>query len=84
MFSEFNILTLALTIGSIALMIILKERLSRIPFIALLVIIGIGINWNNIFESAKNLCAEDIVIPSQTGGEPTPLVIDCKFYILKI
>ena len=84
MFSEFNVLTLGLTIGSIILMILLKDRLNRIPFIALLVIVGIAINWTGIFESAKNLCADDIVIPSATNGDPIPLEIDCHFYVLKL
>ena len=68
MFSEFNVLTLGLTIGSIVVMIILKDRLSRIPFIALLVVLGIAINWTGIFESAKNLCADDITIPDAATG----------------
>ena len=50
-FQKFNILTLALTIVSIALMFVFRNRLERFPVIAVLVILGILINWGHSFMS---------------------------------
>ena len=68
-FKQFNILTLGLTILSIFLMFLLRKRLAKIPLIALLVILGIIINWTHYFLSYQDLCAYEKV--------------DCKFYIIK-
>ena len=63
LFNEFKVLTLAITIGAIVGMLILKDKLSNIPFIALLAIIGIALTWTDLFANAKDLC-------EYTGSDP--------------
>lgn len=49
-------------------MFLLREKLSHIPCIAILIIIGIIINWTKVFFSFEDLCKYTDV--------------DCTFYIL--
>lgn len=51
-------------------MFVLKERLAKIPFIGVLLILGIGINWSHYFLSYEDLCKVEKV--------------DCNFYVLKL
>lgn len=69
-FEKFNVITLALTVLSIVLMFVLKERLAKIPFIGVLLILGIVINWSHYFLSYEDLCKVEKV--------------DCNFYVLKL
>lgn len=75
-FSTFNVITLGLTCVCILLMFLLRAKLQKIPFIALLVVLGIIINWTKIFTSFEDLCAYK--------GPNNELNVDCTFYILNV
>lgn len=78
LFYEFQVLTLALTIGSIVVMLILRDKLNKVPFIAILVILGIALNWKKFFLSAEDLCNY------RDPEHPDEPYVDCAFYILKL
>ena len=59
-----------MTVASILLIYLLRNKLNKIPFIAFLVLLGILINIKHHFKSYEDLCAYEGV--------------DCKFYIIKI
>lgn len=63
-------LTLALTVVSIIIIYLLRNKLNKIPFIAFLILLGIFINYKHHFKSYEDLCLYEGV--------------DCKFYIIKI
>lgn len=51
-------------------MFLLRKWLAKIPVIAILVAVGILINWTHYFLSYQDLCGRDKV--------------DCNFYIIKM
>lgn len=69
-FSNFNVVTLILTIVSIVVLFLLRNKLHKIPFVAIFVLIGALINIKHIFLSYEDLC--------NYGG------VDCTFYIIKL
>ena len=48
-FQSFNIFTLLITIISIVVLFLLRNKLHKFPFIAVVVILGILINWKHVF-----------------------------------
>lgn len=69
-FQSFNILTLLLTIGCLAALFLLSDKLNKLPLIAILVILGVVINIPDIFQNYQDLCKYEGT--------------DCKFYIIKL
>lgn len=65
---KFNILTLGITIVSIIILFLLRNKLHTIPFISIFVVLGVIINIKHIFLNYKDLCAYPEV--------------DCRFYII--
>jgi predicted Co/Zn/Cd cation transporter (cation efflux family) len=57
-------------------MFLLRKKLQKIPLIAILVLIGIIINWSKIFKSYDDLCS--YIDPNND------ITIDCTFYILNV
>lgn len=68
-FAQFNVLTLGLTIASLVILFLLRNKLHTIPFITIFVILGAVINIKHIFLNYGDLC-------TYTG-------VDCRFYIIK-
>lgn len=69
-FQTFNILTLLITIVLIVILFLLRNKLDKVPFIAVVVILGMLINWKHTFLNYEDLCKYEGV--------------DCKFYIVKL
>ncbi len=61
---------MCITIAVIVLLFVLRDRLNAIPFIGIIVVIGIALNWNHYFKSFEDLCMVEGV--------------DCTFYIVKV
>jgi hypothetical protein len=64
------VLTLIITVGCIIGLFLLRNKLNKIPLIAVLVIFGIIVNFKHKFLNYDDLC----LYPE----------VDCKFYIIKI
>ena len=56
LFSDFNLLTLVLTVEALIMMFLMRGKLEKIPLIGILVIIGIIINLGHKFKSYSDLC----------------------------
>lgn len=60
---------MGITIASLVILFLLRNRLHKIPFITIFVILGVLINIKHYFKNYEDLC-------SFTG-------VDCRFYIIK-
>jgi MFS superfamily sulfate permease-like transporter len=69
-FHNFNAFTLLLTVACVAALFLLRNKVNQIPFIGVVVLLGIIANWRHSFLSYEDLC-----------GYPE---VDCRFYIIKL
>lgn len=59
-----------ITIACISALFVLRSKLTRVPLVSILVLIGILINYKHMFKDYGDMCKYPEV--------------DCKFYIVKI
>lgn len=69
-FKNFNILTLLITIVCLGVLFVLRNKLTQVPLVSILVLVGILINYKHIFKDYGDMCKYPEV--------------DCKFYIVKL
>ena len=57
LFENFNVITMILTIVLLIVMILLRKKLSKIPLIGIMVIIGVLANMQHQFKSYSDICS---------------------------
>ena len=76
LFTNFNVLTLTLTVALLVLMFLLRSKLNKIPLIGIIVILGCLANYNHKFKSYSDLCDYPY-----DPTDPTAKV-DCTFHVI--